>query len=113
MPKKAQKLKKPTVENDAEALTMRGAMEQLKITQGWSILMRAMAGNLKSLEIQILDKTDDKGKSLDDLEVDRLRDKRGYLVELQKFPERIIEESKRSEFVIEDLDPYAKKVDPM
>lgn len=74
----------------------------------WGIIMQIAQANIVLLEKQIISKIDEETKkSLSDLEIDRLRDKRGYLIELTKTPENYIELlRKKGNVAPTNFDPY-------
>lgn len=84
------------------------ALEQLVASQGWKIVLEQIEGNVSVLEEQILTKRDAAGKALTDAEVDQLRDKRGYLVELRRMPEKLLTSFKDDPGEEQDFDPYER-----
>ncbi len=84
------------------------ALQQLIGSQGWKIVLEQIEGNISVLEESILTKTDPAGKRLSDDEVDQLRDKRGYLVELRRMPEKLLSIFQADSGTEKDFDPYAR-----
>jgi len=60
------------------------------------------------LDQQILDKRTMDGEPLNDLECDRLRDKRGYLKEIGDTPQSILDRIRQDNNEPGDADPYPK-----
>lgn len=87
-------------------------LENLKHQEGWKILQRVFQNNIKFLENLIIKKIDDQGNAIEkEVMVDRLRDKRGYMVDLMDSPDNLIEQLRTNdEAVVEELDPYYKDV---
>ncbi|MFH1559019.1 MAG: hypothetical protein ABIC19_00660 [Patescibacteria group bacterium] len=84
-------------------------LEDLQSSHGWQIITRICEGNIEYLDKMIIKKKDSEtGEELTDKEVDRLRDKRGYLVELMETPKNFIEKLTQSNIPPEEFDPYYK-----
>ncbi len=83
------------------------ALKALIAQPGWAIITRICKGNIKYLASQIIEKRDgETGRILTEDEVDRLRDKRGYLKELKDTPEKYIERLESGYVEPEQYDPY-------
>jgi len=67
------------------------ALMALQVSPGWKIIAENIKANIAVLDQQILDKRTVDGEPLDDLECDRLRDKRGYLKEIGDTPQSILD----------------------
>lgn len=106
MAKKKRKLKGFSPEEIAMDL------ETLQATPGWAVILRICEGNIEALDQMIIEKKDG-AEILTELEVDRLRDKRGYLKELMETPAAYIEKITQENVVPEDFDPYWKDAETM
>jgi hypothetical protein len=83
-------------------------------TSGWAILKKIFNQNIEVLERQIIKKIDGQtGKELTDIEVDRLRDKLGYLEEVIGTPENYIKQLKESDVEPENFDPFFSSMSEM
>lgn len=98
----------PPVQTAGEASGRALALQQLIGSQGWKIVLEQIEGNVSVLEESILTKTDAAGKALSDAQVDQLRDKRGYLVELRRMPEKLLSIFQADSGTEKDFDPYAR-----
>jgi hypothetical protein len=96
--------------NEGEQLT---ALQVLEATQGWQIIVKNITDNIELLDRQILEKMNDDGEPLTDLDCDRLRDKRGYLREIGTTPQTIMARLKMSVPGIDNGDPYPKSVNDL
>lgn len=107
MPKR--KTEKLVIETNDKAASTIAALEQLKMTEGWKVVCQVIDGNIEALEAQILDRKDAAtGRVLTEAEVDQLRDKRGYLLEVRETPDKYILHLRRTDDPGESFDPYAK-----
>lgn len=106
MPKK--KPQKPDINKDPADRTEQVslAFQALIASPGWSFLVEIIEGNLDVLEQQILDKADRDGNPLDEVATDRLRDKRGYLIELRGIPSKFIKAARVEPVEPREFDPY-------
>ena len=76
-------------------------------SKGWQIVVNNFKANIKYLEDLILDKVDPTGIEVEEMDIDRLRDKREFMRDLVKTPETFIAQLQQSpENTAEDLDPY-------
>jgi hypothetical protein len=96
--------------SEGEQLT---ALQVLEATQGWQIIVKNITDNIELLDRQILEKMNDDGEPLTDLDCDRLRDKRGYLREIGTTPQTIMARLKMSVPGIDNGDPYPKSVNDL
>ena len=98
--------RKKELPNELMILTLQAGMA----SELWGIIMQIAQANVSTLEAQIISKVvNEQSKTeFSDLEIDRLRDKRGYLIELMKTPEKLIGKLQHSEITIEEFDPYYK-----
>lgn len=85
--------------------TMIVQLETLMFSEGWQIVRRVTDENIRVIEVQILEKRDG-ATDLNDEEVDRLRDKRGFLKDLAEFPEKFIKMLQKKTISPEEYDPY-------
>lgn len=126
MPKKTVKTKKPlktvivkvpkmpsfdlSFEKTAENTKIIVALENLKASGGWQFLTQVFEENIKFIGNQIICKTNSDGKTLEEIEVDRLRDRYSYLKELLAKPDFFLKKLKANENITiqEDNDPYQK-----
>lgn len=99
MPKKRKKEKISLTEQQVLDL------ENLISMSGWAIIVGIMDRNIEALEESILEK-EQFGISLTEKDVDRLRDKRGYLIELKETPSKYIAKIAREGTAPEEFDPY-------
>jgi hypothetical protein len=97
-------LPKPKAE-DMTAETMIIQLQALMLSDGWQIVRKVTNENIRVLEEQILEKRDGKVE-LTEEQVDRLRDKRGFLKDLAEFPERFISILQQKAVKPEEYDPY-------
>lgn len=95
----------PAEMNDLERLT---ALQVLEATTGWKIISKVIADNIELLNREILEKMDEDGQPLNDLDCDRLRDKRGYLREIGTTPQTIMAKLKMNVPESDDSDPFPK-----
>ncbi len=82
-------------------------LEMLLSSPGWAVVMKICEGNIEDLNQMIIEKMEGK-EILTEAEVDRLRDKRGYLKELMETPQNYIEHLSENTTKPEDFDPYFK-----
>ena len=92
--------------------TQEAALRQLGGSPGWLLLVETMGANLAVLANAIITKEQD-GKALTDAEVDKLRDKHGYLTELMAMPDKLIGHLKKTVGDADDFDPFFKDVRQM
>jgi hypothetical protein len=85
------------------------ALQAMEATEGWAIMKKNTLDNIEYLEECILEKKQD-GMPLNDLAVDRLRDKRGFLKELVNLPEKFAKKLETGKASTEDFDPYFSDV---
>jgi len=91
--------------NQQEAMIM--ALQELQQAEGWAIVVNNFKANIAYLEDIILDKVDREGVEIDEMEVDKFRDKREIMKDLIKTPETFINQLTQSpEVGVDDLDPY-------
>lgn len=102
MPKKKEKISK---RNPLEIIE---DLEILKNTEGWRIVLEIIKGNVKVLDNMILEKNNVDGTELSDEDIDKLRYKRSYLLELKNTPENYIEKLKKEDLKPREYDPYFK-----
>lgn len=94
-------------ETPEKQVQMIGQLRDLKNNEGWKILMRVFDNNIKHLEDLILDGLWLDGKPASESQMDRLRDKRGYMKDLRKSPDNLIKQlDQQPETVVDELDPY-------
>jgi hypothetical protein len=109
MPKKKQKfMTVPVPKPRSEAMTSEAMVMQLQalmLSDGWRIVRRVTDENIRLIEEQILEKRIG-NTILTDEDVDRLRDKRGFLKDLAEFPERFIGRLQKKTVKPEEYDPY-------
>ena len=85
------------------------ALQAMEATEGWAIIQKNILDNIAYLEECILEKEQD-GIPLNDLAVDRLRDKRGFLKELISLPEKFAKKLETGKSNTENFDPYFSDV---
>ena len=85
------------------------ALQSMQATEGWAIVQKNILDNIAYLEECILEKEQD-GMPLNDLAVDRLRDKRGFLKELVNLPEKFASKLENRTANTESFDPYFSDV---
>jgi len=101
----ATKIKFPKQKVPKGAVNQSLALQAMQATEGWAIMQQNMLDNIEYLEECILEKKQD-NVTLDDLEVDRLRDKRGFLKELVNMPAKFAEKLETGTATKENYDPY-------
>lgn len=85
------------------------ALQALVATEGWAVIVRVCQGNIEHLEKAIIDKRDPETKAvLSEVEVDLLRAKRDYLVELRDTPANFSKKLQSEAVTPEEFDPYYK-----
>lgn len=80
-------------------------------TAGWQIIREVMQGNVATLNEMILNKTIDgkpESTEISDQDVDQLRYKRGFMIDLMNTPENYIEKLQDKGIEPEEFDPYFK-----
>lgn len=94
------------IPEDAPASAIIAALEVMQSSTGWAILTRNIKANIAVLENQIIDKKNEDGAELSDADIDRLRDRRNYLVDLGYTPFTIINGLKEGTIEVPQDDPY-------
>lgn len=85
------------------------ALQAMSSSEGWAIMQKNILDNIEYLEECILEK-EQNNIPLNDLEVDRLRDKRGFLKELINLPQKFAEKLESGSKTTENFDPYFSDV---
>ncbi len=85
------------------------ALEDLRHHPGWKILTQLWDQNVADLEQSIIYKMQGE-VALSDIEVDRLRDKLGYLRNVIETPNKYVIMLRRSDTPPKNFDPYAVDV---
>lgn len=99
---KTRKAKAPT---DTGRIVL--ALQAMAATEGWAIIVRICESNIEYLEKAIISKCDPQTKTiLSDSEVDNLRAKHDYLVELKNTPENYRKALTKIDIAPENFDPY-------
>lgn len=86
-------------------------LQVMQATAGWAIMVQIIGKQLIILNEMILNKTSDgreDGPVISDADVDELRHKRGYLIDLRDTPQRYINTLQTEDVQPEDFDPYYK-----
>lgn len=109
MKKKIVKVKIPKSKVPASMQAQVFALTALQATEGWAIMLKSMLENIEYLEECILSKMQE-GQELNDLEIDRLRDKRGFLKDLIDMPAKYAKKLEEGSATPENFDPYYKNV---
>lgn len=95
----------------SEQQAMIAALRDLQESEGWQIVVNNFKANIAYLESIILDKVDATGEAIEEMEVDRSRDKREFMKDLMNTPATFITQLEQSpENTVEDLDPYHSSV---
>ncbi|EKE25617.1 MAG: hypothetical protein ACD_5C00095G0001 [uncultured bacterium] len=105
MAKQIIKIKRPKIKAPEGAVNQSLALQAMIHTEGWALMRQNMEKNIEYLEECILDKAQD-GTPLNDLQVDRLRDKRGFLRELLNMPDKYADKLEMGGKAAENFDPY-------
>jgi len=101
---KTRKAKAPT---DTGRMVL--ALQSMAATEGWAIIVRICDSNIDYLERAIISKCDPQTKRvLSDFEVDQLRAKHDYLVELRDTPANYAKQLSMESIAPENFDPYFK-----
>lgn len=83
------------------------ALQAMAATEGWAIIVRICLSNIEYLEKAIISKCDPQTHAvLSDIQVDHLRAKHDYLVELKDTPENYVKQLSKAEISPENFDPY-------
>lgn len=100
--------KPPKAPKTAQAALV--ALQAMVVTEGWAFILRINQTNIDILTKQILDKVDENKQPISEAEVDLLRAKRGYLIELSELPEKFIAGVEANMGVTEkNFDPYQSR----
>lgn len=84
------------------------AIESLKQDQGWQLMVQVHEQEVAKIEKSIITGFDADGKQLSTNEIDLLRIKRAYLVEMIEMPDKLLAQVSREETPVYDADPYDK-----
>lgn len=104
------KIDKPLVfENANSNAAIILALQDLKNHPGWKILTQLWDQNVADIEQSIIYKAQG-DVPLSDIEVDRQRDKLGYLRNVIETPDKYVIMLRRSDTPQRNFDPYAKEV---
>lgn len=88
------------------------ALQAMVAMEGWAVIVQICNANIEHLESAIIEKMDPETKAaLTDYEVEMLRIKRGYLVELRDTPANYAKQLNDSPVPPEEFDPYFKSAD--
>lgn len=92
--------------NEQEKVIM--VLQELQQHAGWAVIVNNFKANIAYLEDVILDKVDMEGNEIDEIMVDKFRDKREIMKDLIKTPETFIAQLRQSpiENDGDDLDPF-------
>lgn len=99
---------KKTVTTEDSIEMQARALQEMSLTQGWGIMVKMMQKNIDFLAECIISK-EQHGEKLDDLQVDRLRDKHSFLKELMNMPHKFAEKLLQKAPDEEEFDPYYKE----
>lgn len=80
-------------------------LDNLRNSQGWKIIVKIMKDNARDLEEKIVNKVDGE-RVLNNDDVDQLRYKRGYLLDLINTPDRLIDKINNSDVETNDYNHY-------
>jgi len=86
-------------------------LQVMQATAGWAIMIQIIENQLIILNEMILNKTHNgriDGQEISDKDVDELRHKRGYLIDLRDTPQRYINTLQTEDVQPESFDPYFK-----
>ncbi len=86
-------------------------LQVMQATAGWAIMIQIIENQLIILNEMILNKTHngrEDGQEITDADVDQLRHKRGYLIDLRDTPQRYIQTLQTEDVQPENFDPYFK-----
>lgn len=86
-------------------------LQVMQATAGWAIMVQIIDKQLLILNDMIINKTHngrEDGTAITDADVDELRHKRGYLIDLRDTPQRYIETLQSTDIQPEEFDPYFK-----
>ena len=90
------------------------SLQTLLHNPGWGVVCGIFKQNVEVLQTQIIKKIDgEMGRVLTELEVDRLRDKLGYLEEVIDTPTNYIHKLRKEKTVPVSFDPFFRSVDEM
>lgn len=88
------------------------ALQAMAVTEGWAIVVQTCERNIEYLEQSILSKCEPTTEEiLSDADVDLLRAKRDFLLELKELPQRFMEKLSESPEPPQNFDPYYKTAD--
>ena len=93
----------------AENARILSAIESLKQNQGWYLLVQTQEREIELIEKSIIGKTEN-GTTLSDADIDLLRVKRGYLLDLIQMPDKLTAQLTIAPTEPYDPDPYSKEV---
>lgn len=97
--------KPPKAPKNAQSAVV--ALQAMAVTEGWAFILKINQTNIDILTQQILDRVDENKQVISEQEVDLLRAKRGYLLELSQLPEKFIAAVELGASVTEvNFDPY-------
>ncbi len=109
MTKKITKIKLPKSKVPKGMVNQSLSLQAMQATEGWAVMLQNLLLNIEYLEECILEKKQD-DMPLNDLEIDRLRDKRGFLKELVEMPQKYAEKLADGTAKPENFDPYYNDV---
>lgn len=103
--------KKTKALSDRNPLEIISDLQVMQATSGWAIMIQIIESQLTTLNDMILNKTAngrEDGGAITNEDVDELRIKRGYLIDLRDTPQRYIQTLQTEDVQPEDFDPYYK-----
>lgn len=95
-------LETPQEERERMAMAVGGMI----LHPGWEVVRKSFQENIDYLANQIIEKKDETGKKLTEIECDELRFKKGYLEEMLGMPAELIKRLTSKPNVQPDPDPY-------
>lgn len=97
--------------SDRNPLEIISDLTVMQATSGWAIMIQIIESQLEALNNMILNKTTngrEDGGAITNEDVDELRIKRGYLIDLRDTPQRYVQLLQNVDIQPEDFDPYFK-----
>ena len=98
-----------TLENRDENARITLALQSLLSNAGWLFLVQVFEENQNLLQKMIIDKEDQDGKPITELQADEARFKYKYLKELMAKPDYYLKKLQPHTDQIDELDPYHQK----
>lgn len=104
----------PKTQIPTDIAHIKASLLAMQVSEGWQIMLKIFADNIKYLETSILEKIDPVTKIiLTDDDIEKLRNKRNLMIEVRDTPENYVKTLEKDDKEMKNYDPYFQTKEEM